>query len=226
MIKAAIFDVDGTLVDSVDAHARAWQDVFREFGKDFDHASIRSQIGKGGDQLLPVFLTGGEIEKHGAAIEKRRGEILKASYLPSIRAFPAVRALFERLRGSGIQIVLASSAKSDELQTYKERADIADLVDEETSSDDAEKSKPHPDIFQAALERLKHVDHTQAVVIGDTPYDAEAASRAGIRAIGVLCGGFPEDGLRQAGCVAIYKDPHDLLAKFDAWTEREIKPAA
>ena len=227
MIKAAIFDVDGTLVNSVDAHARAWQDVFREFGKNIDRARIRSQIGKGGDQLLPVFLSKEEIDEHGSAIEARRGEILKASYLPDIKAFPGVRRLFERLRDAGIEIVLASSAKSDELQIYKKRAEITDLLDEETSSEDAEKSKPHPDIFQAALERLKGADRTQSIVIGDTPYDAEAASKAGIRTIGVLCGGFPEEDLRRSGCVAIFRDPEDLLANFRAWVgEEAIKPAA
>jgi phosphoglycolate phosphatase-like HAD superfamily hydrolase len=123
--------------------------------------------------------------------------------------------LFERIKADGKRIALASSAKGDELEKYKKIANIADLVDAETSSDDAEQSKPHPDIFEAALERLGQISPERVVVIGDTPYDAEAAGKAGLRTIGVLCGGFPEADLRAAGCIAIYRDPADLLARYD-----------
>ncbi len=215
MTDAVIFDVDGTLVDSVDQHARAWQDAFREFGHEIEFATIRSQIGKGGDQLLPVFLDAHEIEARGEALEQRRGEILKQHYLPTIKAFPGVRTLFERLIADGVKPVLASSAKADELQAYKRIAGIDDLIEEETTSDDAERSKPYPDIFQAALSRLGSIDRTQVVVVGDTPYDAEAAAKTGLRTVGVRCGGFPEGDLRAAGCVAIFDGPSDLLAQFD-----------
>ena len=210
-----IFDVDGTLVDSVDEHASAWQDAFRDFGHDIAHDVIRAQIGKGGDQLLPVFLTEPELEAQGEALQSHRADILKQRYLSRIGAFPQVRALFQRLRDEGIRTVLASSAKSDELQHYKKVADIGDLVDAETSSDDAEKSKPHPDIFEAALGRLPGLSRDDVMVVGDTPYDAEAAAKAGLRTIGVLCGGFAERDLRAAGCVSIYRDPADLLARFE-----------
>jgi HAD superfamily hydrolase (TIGR01509 family) len=215
MIQAAIFDVDGTLVDSVDLHARAWQDAFRDFGHAIGFQNIREQIGKGGDQLMPVFLAPDELEARGQALEQHRSRIMKERYLQQIRPFPGVPQLFRRLRQEGIRIALASSAKADELQIYKRIAGIEDLVDEETSSDDAERSKPFPDIFQAALARLGDMDPAEAIVIGDTPYDAEAAGKAGLRAIGVLCGGFPEDWLRSAGCMAIYAGPEDLLARFD-----------
>lgn len=215
MVRAAIFDVDGTLVDSVDLHAHAWQDAFRDFGHDVGFDEVRGQIGKGGDQLMPVFLGPEELEARGKELEKHRSEVMKTRYLPEVRGFPGVRDLFLRLRERGIRIALASSAKAEELQTYKERAGITDLVEVETSSDDAERSKPYPDIFQAALSRLEGIEASEAVVIGDTPYDAEAAGKAGLRSIGVLCGGFPEADLRAAGCVAIYKDPADLLARLD-----------
>ena len=215
MLEAVIFDVDGTLIDSVDLHAKAWQDAFRDFGHDVEFQAIRDQIGKGGDQLMPVFLDADEIEAKGHDLEKHRGEILKQRYLPQIQAFPRVRELFQRLRDDGIRIVLASSAKAEELQVYKQVAGIEDLLDAETSSDDAEKSKPHPDIFLAALARLGAVDPARVIVVGDTPYDAEAAGKAGLRTLGVLCGGFPKAGLRQAGCFAIYADPADLLARYD-----------
>ena len=215
MPTAVIFDVDGTLLDSVDQHANAWRDAFAEFGHDIPFADLRAQIGKGGDQLLPVFLSQQEIEERGKALEQRRGDILKQRYLSTIKPFPKVRALFERLRADGLKIVLASSAKQDELETYKRIADISDLVEEETSSDDADSSKPNPDIFLAALDRLGNPPPSDAVVVGDTPYDAQAATKAGLRTVGVLCGGFPERRLRDAGCVEIYRDPADLLARYD-----------
>lgn len=215
-LKAVIFDVDGTLIDSVDAHAESWRRVLAAHGRDVPFADVRHQIGKGGDQFMPVFLPKEVIERTGEAIEKERGDLFKREFLSGVRAFPGVRALFERVQEAGLRIALASSAKEDELGTYTEIAGIADLLDASTSSDDAEKSKPFPDIFEAALAKLPGVDPSEAIVVGDTPYDAEAANKAGVRTIGLLCGGFPEAELRAAGCVAIYKDPADLLAHFDA----------
>ena len=215
MIKAVIFDIDGTLVDSVDLHARAWQETFRHFGREIAFEKVRHQIGKGGDQLMPVFFTADELERFGDEMEKYRGELYKREYMPRVRAFPQVRELFERITADGKRLALASSAKQEELATYKKLARIEDLVEEETSSDDAEKSKPHPDIFEAALEQLGDIDASEVVVVGDTPYDAEAAGKIAIRTIGVLCGGFPERELIDAGCVAIFRDPADLLARYE-----------
>jgi HAD superfamily hydrolase (TIGR01549 family) len=215
MLKAIIFDIDGTLVDSVDLHARAWQESFRKFGREVAFEKVRHQIGKGGDQLMPVFFSAEELERFGEELEKYRGELYKREYLSQVRAFPHVRELFERIRQDGTRIALASSAKKDELKTYKEIARITDLVEEETSADDADKSKPHPDIFEAALAALGDVQAHEAIVIGDTPYDAEAAGKIKLRTIGVLCGGFPEAELRAAGCASIFRDPADLLARFD-----------
>jgi HAD superfamily hydrolase (TIGR01509 family) len=214
VVKAVIFDIDGTLIDSVDLHARAWQEAFEHFGKQFDFERVRYQIGKGGDQLLPVFLSESEIEKFGDELTEYRGELFKREYLSRVVAFPRVRELFERVLSDGKHIALASSAKKEELSKYKRIANIEDLVEEETSSDDAEKSKPHPDIFEAALAELG-VEPSDAIVVGDTPYDAEAALKAGVRTIGVLSGGFSEEDLREAGCVRIYKDAADLLANYD-----------
>jgi HAD superfamily hydrolase (TIGR01549 family) len=215
MLKAVIFDVDGTLVDSVDQHAQSWQDAFHDFGYDFDFQTIRGQIGKGGDQLMPVFLPQDVLEQKGEALEKHRSEMFKDKFLPRVTGFPAVRDLFQRLIRDQVKIALASSAKQDELRSYKRIAGIEDLVQANTSSDDAEKSKPHPDIFEAALDQLPGVGADEVIVIGDTPYDAIAASKAGIKTIGLLSGGFPELDLRQAGCIAIYKDPADLLRNYD-----------
>lgn len=215
VIEAVILDVDGTLVDSVDLHAKAWQDAFRDYGHEIPFAAIREQIGKGGDQLMPVFLSRQEMETEAEALEKHRSQILKERYLDKVRAFPAVRQLLRRLRDDGVRIVLASSAKADELEVYKKLIGSEGLLDAETSSDDAEKSKPHPDIFKSALAKLGGIDPSNIVVVGDTPYDAQAAAKLGLRTIGMLCGGFPEDSLRQAGCFSIYLDPVDLLARYE-----------
>ena len=216
MIEAVIFDIDGTLVDSVDLHAQAWKEAFKHFGKDVPYEQVRHQIGKGGDQLMPVFLSEEELEKFGEELEEYRGELYKREYLPRVKAFPAVRELFQRVQAEGLQTALASSAKGEELKSYKKLARIEDLVEEETSADDAEKSKPHPDIFEAALGQLGDVRPSEAVVVGDTPYDAQAAGKAGVQTVGLLSGGFPEEDLRAAGCVRIYRDAADLLANYDA----------
>lgn len=215
MLKAVIFDVDGTLVDSVDAHARAWWETLAEFGHEVDYERVRHQIGKGGDQLMREFLSDAEIQENGERIEKTRKDRYMRRYIDGVRGFPKVRALFERIRGDGIRIALASSAGGDELGFYKEKTRVGDLVEEETSKDDADRSKPHPDIFQAVLDRLRGVRAEEAIVVGDTPWDAIAAKRAGLRTVGVLCGGFDEEELREAGCLAIFQSPADLLARYD-----------
>ncbi|HEX8143478.1 MAG TPA: HAD family hydrolase [Pyrinomonadaceae bacterium] len=215
MIKAVIFDIDGTLVDSVDLHAQAWKEAFKEFGKDIPYQQVRHQIGKGGDQLMPVFFSREELEAYGEEMQEYRSKIFKRDYLPRVRAFPGVRELFLKIKADGKRVVLASSAKEDELSAYKKIAHIEDLVEGETSADDADRSKPHPDIFKAALEQLDDTAADEAVVIGDTPYDAEAARKLRIKTIGVRCGGFPDEELLAAGAIAIYDGPSDLLARYD-----------
>lgn len=216
MAKAIIFDIDGTLLDSVDSHAEAWQEAFRQFGREIPLAAIRSQIGKGGDQLLPVFLPEQEVKERGKELEEFRGKLFKQKYLPRVKPFPGVRELFQKIKDNGQQIGLASSAKGDELKGYERIANIEDLVEVETSSADAKRSKPHPDIFEAALDRLgDRIRKEDVVVVGDSPHDGEAAKRAGVRMVAVRCGGFPETELRDAGCIAIYDGPEDLLRNYE-----------
>ncbi len=215
MIKAVIFDIDGTLVDSVDLHAKAGQETFKKFGREVAFEEVRSQIGKGGDQLLPVFFSDNELKNFGDEMEAYRGDLFKKYYLPQVKAFPKVRELFERILADDKQIALASSAKEDELAAYKELAKIDDLIAADTSADDVEKSKPHPDIFEAALRKLGNVDVKQCLVVGDSPYDAEAAKKLDLQTIGVLCGGFPVNDLRIAGCIFISRDPADLLDSYE-----------
>lgn len=214
MIKIVLFDIDGTLIDSVDLHAQAWQETFRHFGRDVDFLAVRRQIGKGGDQLLPVFFSPEELAKKGTEIEEYRRDLFKRHYLPHVRPFPNVRELFQRLLADERRIILASSAVSDELESYKKIAHIEDLIEAETSADDTERSKPHPDIFAAALAKAGHPSPSEVFVIGDTPYDAEAAAKLQLRTIGFLSGGWTKAELQAAGCVAVYRDPADLLAHY------------
>ncbi|MDQ3130415.1 MAG: HAD family phosphatase [Acidobacteriota bacterium] len=210
LIEAFIFDVDGTLIDSVDYHAEAWVKAFKKFGKGVKFYEARRQVGKGGDQFLPQFLLKKEIKEFGKAIEKERGEIFKREFLPKIKPFPGVRELFEKIKADEKPIVLASSANADEVEVYKKIAQIEDLIEAETSADDAEKSKPEPDIFVAALGKLgkinKKLDKKKVVVIGDTVYDAEAAAKINLRTIGVLTGGWTEKELMSAGCSEVYRN--------------------
>jgi HAD superfamily hydrolase (TIGR01509 family) len=213
MPKAAIFDVDGTFLDSVDLHALAWHEAMMRFGHDVSFEQARGQIGKGGDKLIPHFLTQDAQRDHGKEMEEWRSKRFKTEYLPLVRPLSAVPDLLRRARDAGVQIAVASSAKKDELGEYLDIARVADLVDVTTSSDDVEESKPAPDIFEVVLKKLG-MRGGDTVAIGDTPYDAEAAGKAAIATIGVLSGGFTEKSLRQAGCVQVYPGPAALLACF------------
>lgn len=213
-MTGVIFDLDGTLVDSVDLHAACWQAAFEHFGYAIPFDAIRSQIGKGGDQLMPVFLPSDILKSRGKEIENYRKALYLRDYLPKVEAFPDVPELFKLIRERGQKIALASSASDEELERYKRLIPIEDFVHASTTADDAEKSKPHPDIFEAALRKLA-LPPDRAIAIGDSPYDAVGARRAGLKSIGVLCGGFPENVLREAGCIAIYRDPSHLLESYD-----------
>jgi HAD superfamily hydrolase (TIGR01509 family) len=215
MTRAVIFDVDGTLIDSVDLHAACWVEALRHFGIEAPFAALRHTIGKGGDQLLPDFVPAERLAREEDEISRYRSDLFKREYLARVRPFPGVPALFGRIRAAGQQIVLASSGKADEVERYAAIAGITDLIDGRTSADDAEHSKPAPDIFLAALTKLSPLRADDAVVVGDSPWDVLAAAKAGIRCVGVLCGGFPESELRDAGAIAIYRDPEDLLARYE-----------
>jgi HAD superfamily hydrolase (TIGR01509 family) len=213
LMRAAIFDLDGTLVDSNEFHVLAWQETFRHFGKEIPLERLREQVGKGGDQYLPVFLNPAEMREFGDEADKFHGEVFKKKYLSQVKPFPKVRELFERLREDGKKIALASSGKNAEVRHYEKLLGIEQLVDGMTTSDQVVHSKPYADVFIAALNRLK-LPANEAVAIGDTPYDVEAAKKIDLRLIGVLCGGFSENLLRDEGAVAIYRDPADLLEHY------------
>ena len=214
MIRAAIFDLDGTLVDSNELHVLAWQETFRHFGKEIPLERLREQIGKGGDQYLPEFLNERELREIGDQADDFRGEIFKKKYLAQVRPFPKVRELLERVREDGKKIALASSGKEDEVLHYQKLARIEDLADSMTTADQVAHSKPKPDVFVAALRTLGSLPPQEAIAIGDTPYDVEAAKKIDLPIIGLLCGGFSETVLRDEGACAIFRDPADLLERY------------
>jgi HAD superfamily hydrolase (TIGR01509 family) len=213
--KAALCDLDGTLLDSNALHAEAWQKAFEHFGISTDFDQVLHQIGKGGDHLIPVFVPKTDRERLEKPLEEYRKKLFQTEYLPRVRPFPEARDLLVKMRGAGIRIAIASSANKDDLKKFKEIASITDLVDEETSADDADSSKPAPDIFQATLERLAlPADHVLA--LGDTPWDIQAAGEAKIRTVALTSGGWTEQELREAGAVEVYRDVEELTKKFEA----------
>ncbi|SFP60741.1 HAD family hydrolase [Sphingomonas rubra] len=213
-IRAVLFDIDGTLIDSNDLHVQAWAQAFAERGHAVDRDAIAGQIGKGGDNLVPALLPDvPPVEQKG--LSKAQGRLFKQVFLDRAKPFPQARALVERVAAAGARVVLASSASQEELDHYVALMGIGDLVAASTSIDDVETSKPAPDIFAVALEK-SDFPAAQVIAVGDTPYDVEAAAKAGVATVALLSGGFDRDVLTAAGAVAIYDDVAALLANYEA----------
>jgi HAD superfamily hydrolase (TIGR01549 family) len=219
MIKAIIFDLDGTLVDSVKYHAEAWVKAFQEYGYNFSHEKLSKQIGKGSEYIVNELLSSEEAEKLHSDIAQYRKQYYQDNLLEKVQPFPKVKELFEVIRADGIKIVLASAAREETIAHYQELLEIEDLIDGATSTDEVEKSKPEPNIFITALEKLAGISADEVMVVGDSPYDAIAANKIDLTTIGLLGGGFSRDTLKEAGCVAIYQDPADLLANYPQFLE-------
>jgi phosphoglycolate phosphatase-like HAD superfamily hydrolase len=211
-LRGCLLDVDGTLIDSNDAHARSWVDVLTEYEFDVTYAQIRALIGMGGDKLVRA-VTGLDVEKgRGKELVQRRTERFRRDYLPSLRATAGAHELVARMKGAGLRLVIATSARDQELNALLEQAGLSELIRRRTTSDDAEESKPDPDIVHAALRRGE-LDPASTVMLGDTPYDIEAATRAGVDAIALRCGGWwADDAL--GGSIAIYDDPAELVREY------------
>jgi HAD superfamily hydrolase (TIGR01509 family) len=211
-LRTILLDIDGTLIDSNDAHARAWVDALRTHGYVIPFEEVRPLIGMGGDKLVPR-LTGLDPESSEAErLGETRSTLFLERELPTLRPTKGARALLEQLSSKGFELVIATSAKADEVQALLEQAGVADLIPLASSSDDADRSKPDPDIVQAAL-RMSGSLAAHSVMVGDTPYDVEAAGRARVPSIALRCGGWwDDDALRAA--TAIYDDPADLLARL------------
>ncbi len=214
MIKALLCDIDGTLVQSNWLHAEAWQAAFKELGIELEVEQLRRQIGKGGDELVPVFVPWWKQKCVQEPLEAYRKFVFQHDYLHKVQPLPMAREFLVRLKEAGVRPALASSASTEDLKIYKRFVQMEDLIEEESSADDANKSKPHPDIFQATLKRLD-LKPDEVLALGDTPYDAEAAGKAGVWTIGVESGGWTREELLEAGCVEVYKDVAELLENFD-----------
>lgn len=213
MIKALLCDIDGTLVQSNWLHAEAWQKAFGAIGIHLELEDVRRQIGKGGDELIPVFVPWWKREHVEGPLNAFRSFLFESEFRARVEPLPRARDLLVKLKESGIRVALASSAPVKDLLFYKKLVGMEDLVDEQSSADDADRSKPHPDIFEATLKRLGLEPH-QVLALGDTPWDAEAAGKAGIWTIGVETGGWNREDLLAAGCIEVYSGVDELLDRF------------
>jgi HAD superfamily hydrolase (TIGR01509 family) len=212
MVEAVLLDIDGTLLDSNDAHAQAWSDVFKEVGLEIGSETVRPLIGMGADKLMPKLTGIHPDSEQGRPIVERRKQIFAKGYLPMVRPFPKARELLERMRDDGLRLVVATSASADELHGLLAALGAEWLVDEKATSSDAERSKPDPDIVRAALTKAG-VGAQRTVMLGDTSYDVEAATRAHVRIIAVRAGGSGDDDLK--GAAEIYDDPAQVLNRYE-----------
>lgn len=207
-IEGILLDIDGTLIDSNDAHAKAWQEALLESGFQIDYQIIRDAIGMGGDNLLPVVAKIKKESELGQKIDSRRSEIFHTKYLPQLKPFPSAQQLLEELKKMGMRLVVATSASSQDLKALLKQGNIDHMIDDETNSSDTEHSKPNPDIVEAAVEK-SGLSHRAVVMLGDTPYDLEAAKRAGVKAIAFTCGGWGAEDLKEAEY--IFAGPQEML---------------
>jgi HAD superfamily hydrolase (TIGR01509 family) len=212
-IAGVLLDVDGTLLDSNDAHAMAYVDALRAHGVERGFAEVRKLIGMGSDRILPKLADVDAESELGKAISDQKRSTFRERYLSGLRPTRGARQLVQHLGARGLKLVVASSASGDELNQLLEAAQVADLLEAAVSSDDAEASKPAPDIVEAAVRR-SGLAKERLIMLGDTPYDVEAALRAGIRIIALRSGGWDDRAL--AGAVSIHDDPASLLDQIES----------
>lgn len=213
-LTAVFFDIDGTLVDSNEFHVMAWEEAFRDHGLLAEKATIRGQIGKGADQLIPSLFPNVERDKQDV-IAKRHGEIFRLRYLKQVKAFPHAADLIEMVHAKGTRAILASSAEKTEVEYYVDLLQAGSMLSGTVSKDDVENSKPAGDIFAAALAQVFPTAASETLAIGDTPYDVESALHSGIKTIALRSGGFSSETLAGAGAPYIYASVKELFETFD-----------
>jgi HAD superfamily hydrolase (TIGR01549 family) len=210
-MRAAILDIDGTLVDTNYHHAVAWYRAFRRHGVVPPLWRIHRHIGMGGDQLVEA-VAGREVEEASGNAIRHSEEELYMELIEEVEPFEGASELIGDLKRRGLSVVLASSAKSDEVDRYLDMLEARELADGWTTSADVEATKPEPDLVRAALGKAGTED---AVMVGDTPWDAKAAARAGIETLAVLTGGFAEGELREAGAITVFESVAKLREGLD-----------
>ncbi len=209
----AILDIDGTLVDTNYHHTIAWFRAFRQHGIVLPLWRIHTHIGMGGDQVVEALTDEQTEREHGDEIRASE-KTLYMELIGEVETMKGSRELIEELKRRGHTVVLASSAKQDEVEHYLDLLDARELADAWTTSADVEETKPEPDLVKAALERAG-ADPDEAVMVGDTPWDVEAAARAGVRTVVVRTGGFGDEELRESGAADIYESVAELCSKLD-----------
>jgi HAD superfamily hydrolase (TIGR01509 family) len=207
---AAILDIDGTLVDSNYQHTLAWYRAFRQYGHTLPVWRIHRHVGMGGDQLVGS-LCGDEVEEEQGDDIRTAEKTLYLQLIHEVEPLTGARELIADLKDRGCRVVLASSAKPDEIEHYLDLLDARGLADAWTSSGDVEATKPAPDLVEAALER---VGGGPAIMVGDSTWDCKAAERAGVQTLAVLTGGFSEQELSEAGAVAVYRSIEELRQRL------------
>ena len=211
-LQAVLLDIDGTLIDSNDRHADCWVEAFAHFDKQVEWETVREQIGKGGDLLVPDTLNAREMRRFGEPLKKYRGELWKERYMRTVQPFRGAVDALHALHARGVQLALASSSNPDEVEYYVELLGVGSLLETTTSKEDAEFSKPSPEIFRAALERAK-CDPARTLAVGDTPYDILAAHRSALPVVALRCGGFAEELLAKAEFV--FDDLNAMTRELD-----------
>ena len=214
MPRAALLDVDGTLIDANYHHALAWYRAFRQHGVVLPIWKVHRSIGMGGDKLIRA-LAGDDVEQERGDEIRAAEKVLYVELMDETEPLAGARDLVAELKERGLTVVLASSAKEHELDHYLDQLDVRDLADDWTSAADVEATKPDPDLVQAALDKAGTED---AVMVGDTQWDCEAAAKAGIPTIAVMTGGWSEDELRQAGAIAVFESVEELIERLDETT--------
>ncbi len=221
-ISGALLDLDGTFLDSNDAHAKSWLDALAEEGHPRPWEKVRRGIGMGADQFLPS-LGIEDSSPPGKRISRRKKEIFHERYLPHLKPFPGSHDLLAWLKKRGVELVVATSSSGEELDALLRAARISDLIERATTASDAERSKPAPDIVEAAISRAG-ISPERLVMLGDTPYDVLASKRAGVRAIAVRCGGWSDEELQ--GAIEIHDDPAAILRDIHGSILGSISPSS
>jgi HAD superfamily hydrolase (TIGR01509 family) len=214
---AVLFDVDGTLVDSNFHHVVAWHHAFLDVGKEVPCWRILGQIGRSGSELVRVLLGDELADKHGSDAEKLHTRYFVDS-APLLRPFPGARELLEAIAELGWRVVLATSAGEDELAVLRDALDAEEAICAVTSSADADRAKPHPDVVATALERIQ-ADPSEAIMLGDSVWDVEAGRRAGVPTVAVLSGGITREALESAGAAAIYAGALEVREHLEEFSQ-------